>query len=90
VLSIVATQVQTVQEAVKKYSVIENREEKYRHLPAGCPPFTVGKFHLQGDEITLMPTVGIWITMNPGEGIRSSQGSRGREDCSVKIFMQAF
>ena len=63
---IVATQVQTVQEAVKKYSVVENREEKYRHLPAGCPPFTVGKFNLQGDEITLMPTVGIWITMNPG------------------------
>ena len=41
-------------------------EKKYQHLPAGTPPYTVGKFDLLGDPITLIPSVGIFITMNPG------------------------
>ena len=66
VLSVVATQVGMIIDAINRYSVPANREKKYQHLPAGTPPFTVGKFDLLGDPITLIPSVGIFITMNPG------------------------
>ena len=66
VLSVVATQVKQVLDAIVLYSVPANRPEKYRSAPKGQPPVTVGSFELMGDEITLIPTVGFFITMNPG------------------------
>ena len=66
VLSVVATQVKQAQDAIVLYSVPANREEKYQHLPAGTPNKTVGHFELAGDLISLVPTVGFFITMNPG------------------------
>ena len=66
VLSVVATQVKTIQDAIVKFSSPENRTESYKHLPAGTPPVKVGEFDFMGDTISLIPTCGFWITMNPG------------------------
>ena len=66
VLSVVATQVKTIQDATVFFAVPANRAEKYQHLPAGQPPTIVGEFIIMEDMITLIPTCGIFITMNPG------------------------
>ena len=66
VLSVVATQVQDVLNAVRLYSNPLNREEQYQHLPAGQPPGIVGTFEFMGSRIYLVPTTGFFITMNPG------------------------
>jgi hypothetical protein len=69
VLSVVATQVKQVLDAIVKYAVVANREEQYRSLPAGRPNAVIGHFELAGDLITLIPTNGIFITMNPGTSV---------------------
>ncbi|KAL7445854.1 hypothetical protein ACHAXM_010428 [Skeletonema potamos] len=66
VLSVVATQVKTIQDAIVKFSAPENREKEFRSAPAGTPPVKVGYFDFMGDTISLIPTCGFWITMNPG------------------------
>ena len=66
VLSVVATQVKTIQDAIVKFSRPENRDEEFQSAPAGTPPVKVGSFDFMGDTISLIPTCGFWITMNPG------------------------
>ncbi|KAL7443397.1 hypothetical protein ACHAXH_005661 [Discostella pseudostelligera] len=66
VLSVVATQVKTIQDAIVKFSRPENRELEFQSAPAGTPPTKVGYFDFMGDTISLIPTCGFWITMNPG------------------------
>lgn len=66
VLSVVATQVKTIQDAIVKYSNPENRDDEFKCLPPGTPPMKVGQFEFMGDIISLIPTCGFWITMNPG------------------------
>lgn len=66
VLSVVATQVKTIQDAIIKFSRPENRDEEFQSAPAGTPPTKVGYFDFMGDTISLIPTCGFWITMNPG------------------------
>ncbi|RQM21208.1 hypothetical protein B5M09_003796 [Aphanomyces astaci] len=66
VLSVVATQVKSVLDAISWLAVPGNRELEYQGVPAGTPPLKVGLFYFQGKKITLVPTVGFFITMNPG------------------------
>merc|ERR1711871_245896 len=62
----IATQVKCVQDCIKKFAVVANRDPAFQHLPAGLPPVCVGNFIFESDNITLVPTVGFFITMNPG------------------------
>lgn len=66
VLSVIATQVKTIQDAIRKFSRPENRQPEFQHYPAGTPPVKVGFFDFMGDTISLIPSCGFWITMNPG------------------------
>ena len=66
VLSVVATQVKTIQDCIKKFAVVSNRDPEYQHLPPGLPPVKLGNFIFEGDMISLTPTCGFYITMNPG------------------------
>jgi dynein heavy chain len=66
VLSVVATQVRCILDAIIRFSVPANREAQFQALPAGTPPVKVGSFSFFGEKIALVPTVGLFITMNPG------------------------
>jgi dynein heavy chain len=66
VLSIVATQVVSIQDAIQRFALPMNRPDEFKDAPPGCPPQRVGYFDLQGTNISLIPTVGLFITMNPG------------------------
>lgn len=56
VLSVVATQVKTVQDCIKKLAVVSNRDPEYQHLPPGLPPVKIGNFMFEGDMISLTPS----------------------------------
>lgn len=72
VLSVVATQVKTILDAVVRFAEPANRPEELTSrygelgLTPGTPPCKVGYFDFFGDELCLVPTTGFFITMNPG------------------------
>jgi dynein heavy chain len=66
VLSVVATQVKTVLDAIRYLSKKGNREPPFDSLPEGQPPMVIGRYDFFGQTIKLVPTVGFFITMNPG------------------------
>jgi dynein heavy chain len=66
VLSVVATQVKSVLEGVAYLTLPSNRPKEFQGLPPGAPPCKVGFMTFQGDQIAVVPTVGLFITMNPG------------------------
>jgi len=66
VLSVVASQVKFVLDAIVNLSVPTNRDKKYANLPAGTPPTKIGEFNFFGESVSLIPTCGFFITMNPG------------------------
>ncbi|KDO33137.1 hypothetical protein SPRG_01949 [Saprolegnia parasitica CBS 223.65] len=66
VLSVVATQVKTVLDAITWLALPANRDADFQGAPAGTPPVKVGSFLFAGKKIMLVPTVGFFITMNPG------------------------
>ena len=66
VLSVVATQVKSVLDAIRYLAVPSHRPQEYRAAPPGTPPVVVGLFDFMGEDIKLLPTVGFFITMNPG------------------------
>jgi dynein heavy chain len=63
VLSVVASQIKSILDAMIHYSNPLNRSRENTPLNPSCK---VGKFMFFGDEIDLVPTVGLFITMNPG------------------------
>ena len=66
VLSVVASQVRCILDAICHFSNPMNRQKEFQSLPAGTPPVKVGSFNFFGESISLVPTVGLFITMNPG------------------------
>eukprot|EP00752_Nemacystus_decipiens_P011484 g10196.t1 len=66
VLSVVASQVKCIQDAVVRFSNPDLREPQYQHLPAGIPNVKVGVFDFLGEAVSMVPTCGFFITMNPG------------------------
>eukprot|EP01038_Epipyxis_sp_PR26KG_P005405 gene5405-7492_t len=66
VLSVVATQVRCILDAIMFLSIPANRPAAFQALPAGTPPVKIGTFNFFGEQIALIPTVGLFITMNPG------------------------
>jgi dynein heavy chain len=72
VLSVVASQVRCILDAIALMSIPANRAKEFQHLPAGNPPVKVGMFNFFGETISLIPTVGLFITMNPGMSISNS------------------
>jgi dynein heavy chain, axonemal len=66
VLSVVASQVRCILDAIMFLSNPFNRPQAFQHLPAGTPPVKIGTFNFFGEQIGMVPTVGLFITMNPG------------------------
>ena len=66
VLSVVATVVKCIQDAIVACSVPAYTGAKNQIVSARTPPVKVGVFELMGNIVTLIPTCGFCITMSPG------------------------
>jgi len=63
VLSVIASQVRCILDAVMLNAVPANRPREYQILPAGTPPTKVGMLNFFGDMIGVVPTV--WLSSSP-------------------------
>lgn len=66
VLSVVATQISAVFNALRTLQLPENRDEASRHLPFHRALQPIGKVDLMGHSVGLAPTFAFFVTMNPG------------------------
>jgi dynein heavy chain, axonemal len=66
VLSVVASQVRCILDAISYLSIPSNRSPQYQTLPRTTSLMKIGVFNFFDDQISLIPTVGVFITMNPG------------------------
>ena len=70
VLSVTASQLRSVFEAIRRNLVPENREEEFQIAPEGRPGVPVARFSFPGHDIKtsrtiqLVPTVNVFVTMN--------------------------
>ena len=64
VLSVIATQVKTIQDAIVLNAEPTRRAVKYQDLPEGTPPVKVGEFFFMDDTFRRADV--FRITMNPG------------------------
>ena len=86
VLSVVAMQISTIQDAIHLLSEPAHREPSFMALPAGAPPVCVGSFSFEGERVRLVPTCGFFITMNPTYAGRSNLPENLRalfRDCAM-------
>ena len=61
VLSVIASQVKTIQDCIKKLAIVSDHNPAYQHIPAGLPHVKIGEFLFEGDVIPLTPTCASWL-----------------------------
>ena len=69
VLSVIATQVKTIQDAIVLNAEPARRAIKYQDLPEGTPPVKVGEFYFMDDTISIRGCSKIILRPTGGGGV---------------------